>query len=278
MALHNLARVVSATTGTGTLTLGSAVSGFLSFADAGVVDGEQVVYAIRDGANSEIGLGIYTASGTTLSRSVIYESTNGGNAINCSGSQEVFITVAAERIGWQLALSESGASFANFTGVSGTWSSDGSIIKQTDTAASARYALINQIYPIAACAFELQVQVKTSGTSKRGGFVIGSATANTNLAMVAYIDPGGDTVSVERGGNQVMLNPSVTVNIDTWYTLRLVMFAGSCSVWLDGTFLGTGHNNITVANGSYLGLYSFGAEAWFRNIKAWTLPLPFTPF
>ena len=36
MALHNLARVTSATTGTGTLTLGSAVSGFLTFADAGV--------------------------------------------------------------------------------------------------------------------------------------------------------------------------------------------------------------------------------------------------
>ena len=96
--LHNLARVSSATTGTGTLTLGAAVSGFLTFADAGVVDGETVTYAIRDGANSEIGRGVYTASGTTLSRAVIYESTNGGSAISCSGSQEVFITAAAESI------------------------------------------------------------------------------------------------------------------------------------------------------------------------------------
>lgn len=96
MALHNLARVASATTGTGTLTLGSAVSGFLTFADAGVADGETVTYAIRDGSASEIGRGVYTASGTTLTRATIYESTNSGNAISCSGSQEVFITVAAE--------------------------------------------------------------------------------------------------------------------------------------------------------------------------------------
>ena len=98
MALHNLARVVSATTGTGTLTLGAAVSGFLLFADAGVADGETVTYAIRDGANSEIGRGVYTTSGTTLTRASILESTNGGAAINCSGSQEVFITVSAEDI------------------------------------------------------------------------------------------------------------------------------------------------------------------------------------
>jgi hypothetical protein len=98
MALHNLARVTSATTGTGTLTLGSAVSGFLSFADAGVANGETVTYAIRDGADSEIGRGVYTTAGTTLTRATIYESTNGGAAINCTGSQEVFVTAAAENV------------------------------------------------------------------------------------------------------------------------------------------------------------------------------------
>jgi hypothetical protein len=98
MALHNLARMTSATTGTGTLTLGSAVSGFLSFADAGVANAEVVTYAIRDGSASEIGRGTYTTSGTTLSRDTILESTNSGNAISCSGSQEVFITAAAEDV------------------------------------------------------------------------------------------------------------------------------------------------------------------------------------
>lgn len=106
MALFNLARMTTATTGTGTITLGSAVSAYNTFALAGVTDGATVTYAIRDGANSEIGRGVYTSSGTTLTRAVILGSTNGGSAINLSGSAEVFITPAAEDIPLLLSTGE----------------------------------------------------------------------------------------------------------------------------------------------------------------------------
>jgi hypothetical protein len=95
--LFNLARMSTATTGTGTITLGSSVSGFLSFAAAGVQNGDTITYAIRDGANSEIGRGVYTASGTTLTRNVL-KSTNSDAEINLSGGAEVFITAAAENV------------------------------------------------------------------------------------------------------------------------------------------------------------------------------------
>lgn len=95
--LYNLARMTTATTGTGTITLGSAVSGYKSFSDAGISNGETITYAITDGTASEIGRGVYTASGTTLTRSVL-KSTNSNNAINLSGSAQVFITPAAEDI------------------------------------------------------------------------------------------------------------------------------------------------------------------------------------
>lgn len=96
--LYNLARMTTATTGTGTITLGSAVSSYLSFADAGVQNSDTVTYAIVDGNNREVGRGVYTSSGTTLTRATILESTNSNAAINLSGNAEVFITAAAEDI------------------------------------------------------------------------------------------------------------------------------------------------------------------------------------
>lgn len=99
--LYNLARVSTSTTGTGTITLGAAaVSGgvtYLTFANAGVQDGDTVTYAIADIGNSasEIGRGVYTASGTTLTRTVL-KSTNANSAINLSGNAQVFICAAAE--------------------------------------------------------------------------------------------------------------------------------------------------------------------------------------
>lgn len=93
--LFSLARMLTPTTGTGTVTLSTTKTGYLSFASAGVSDGDIIAYAITDGANSEIGYGVYTASGTTLTRNV-RRSTNSNSAISLSGSAEIAITPAAE--------------------------------------------------------------------------------------------------------------------------------------------------------------------------------------
>ena len=92
--LFNRAKMTTATTGAGTVTLGSASSGFQSFADAGVADGDVVQYVIEEGANFEIGTGTYTASGTTLTRTPT-ESSNSDAAITLAGAAQVAITAVA---------------------------------------------------------------------------------------------------------------------------------------------------------------------------------------
>ena len=84
----------STTTGTGTITLAGAVSGFQAFSAIG--NGNTTYYAIVGTTQWEVGLGTYTLSGTTLSRDTVLSSSNSGSAVNFSaGTKNVFVTYPA---------------------------------------------------------------------------------------------------------------------------------------------------------------------------------------
>jgi len=92
----NRVLVSTATTGTGTITLGAGLAGYRSFGGAGIANGSIVRYLIIDGNNWEIGTGTYTSSGTTLSRTVQESSAGGTTAISLSGGARVGVIAAAQ--------------------------------------------------------------------------------------------------------------------------------------------------------------------------------------
>ena len=101
-------KVSTSTTGTGTIALGSPEDGFYDFSEGGISDGDTVRYVIENGNNFEIGTGVYTASGTTLTRNAeqtLVSGTAGTTSeITLSGTSTVFITAATRNFSYQTAM------------------------------------------------------------------------------------------------------------------------------------------------------------------------------
>ena len=98
LVLADRVQDLTLTTGTGTVTLtGTPTVGYQSFG-AAIGNGNTTYYTITGGSQFEVGIGTYTAAGTSLSRDTVLSSSNGGALVNFSaGEKTVFVTYPAER-------------------------------------------------------------------------------------------------------------------------------------------------------------------------------------
>jgi len=96
--LADRVKETTTTTGTGTVTLLGASTGYQSFSAIG--NGNTTYYTIagQTGSEWEVGIGTYTSSGTTLSRTTVLSSSNSGSLVSFSaGTKDVFVTQPSSR-------------------------------------------------------------------------------------------------------------------------------------------------------------------------------------
>lgn len=97
LVLADRVKETTTTTGTGTVTLLGASTGYQSFAAVG--NGNTTYYCIagQTGSEWEVGIGTYTSAGTTLARDTVLSSSNAGSLVNFSaGTKDVFVTLPSE--------------------------------------------------------------------------------------------------------------------------------------------------------------------------------------
>ena len=124
LALYDRVRETSTIVGTGTATLLGAVSGYQSFSVVG--NANTTYYCIFNTGTTEweVGIGTYTASGTTLSRTTVLASSNAGSLVSfTAGTKDVFVTYPAGYTAF--ATNNPGSSgnvlTSNGSGVGPTW-------------------------------------------------------------------------------------------------------------------------------------------------------------
>lgn len=96
LVLADRVKETTTTTGTGTIILAGASTGYQSFSVIG--NGNTTYYTIsgQTGSEWEVGLGTYTSSGTTLARTTVLSSSNAGSLVNFSaGTKDVYVVYPA---------------------------------------------------------------------------------------------------------------------------------------------------------------------------------------
>jgi len=183
LVISDRVKETTTTTGTGTYTLGGAVTGFETFT-ANLSNSDTTYYACTDNTDFEVGIGTFTASGTTLARTTILASSNSNNAVSwSSGTRTIFCTLPASKT---VFLDASG----NAT-IGGTVTATGSFIIGSADMNEADLEKLDGITNGTIAASKAVVvdankdassfrNLTASGAITAGSFVIGSADINEN--------------------------------------------------------------------------------------------------
>jgi len=182
LVIADRVRETSTTTGTGTLTLDGAVTGFRTFSSA-IGNTNTCYYTITMNGDYEVGLG--TVGAGTLARTTILKSSNSNTAVNFgAGTKDVFVTYPADK-----AVYKDASNNVNALGTisSGVWNGT-----------------------------EITVPYGGTGVATLTGIVKGNGQSAFSAAVAGtdYVTPTG----TETLTNKTLTNPTVTNYVETPYT------------------------------------------------------------
>ena len=262
LVVKDRVKEATTTTGTGTISLDGAATGFQTFV-AGIGTTNTTYYAIVDNntGDYEVGIGTITdATPDTLSRDTILESSNAGSAVNLqAGTKDVFCTYPAEK---SVYLDSSGQLILDGTAITATASElnfvDGvtsSIQTQIDSFANSLEGVKND-YVYTATASQT---VFSGADDNTNTLVIDLAgLVNVFLNGVRLIRDTDYTVSA--AGDSITLTTGATVNdlleVEVFgnFTGQSGAEVGITGGLIDGVDIG----NTTAGDGTFVDLTATG--------------------
>lgn len=260
LVLKDRVKETTTTTGTGTLTLGGAVTGYQSFSSA-IGNTNTTYYAIYLDGGSEWEVGIGTVSAGALSRDTILASSNSGSAVNFSAGQKtVWCDYPAGKAVYTDASGSVSQSIVNISGVTGGISTPDFV--QFDTTATPTIALGKQRWNVDTntLAFgiidgtrEVQIGqqmyalvVNAEATTITKGQAVYLFQATGNKASVKLANNTGDATSaktlglvvenIAAGGTGFVITQGVLDKLDTSaYTEGATLYLGATAGSLTAT-------------------------------------------
>ena len=203
------------TTGTGTVTLLGAVSGFEAFSAIGNTNTTYYAIVHQSADEWEVGIGTYTLSGTTLARTTVLSSTNSDAAVDfAAGTKDVFVTYPADKAVYVSAspafinVSVGGA----LTGVSAAFTNHVSVNSLAVVGATSIGGALSGI----SATFSNHVSANTLavvGITSIGGSLVGtSATFGDHVSVSSFAATGIVSVGGSLVGTSATFGDHVSVS------------------------------------------------------------------
>jgi hypothetical protein len=276
LVLKDRVKETTTTTGTGAITLAGAATGFQSFAAVG--NANTTYYAIQDSTAGtwEVGIGTYTASGTTLSRDTVLSSSNSGSLVNFgAGSKDVFVTYPSEfsstaQVG-DLALATTAP-----TGP-GTWLETGKYYSKAayPELAAAIGSVADLGTPVTVPQAQLPKQFTAVGTA---GFAYNTATDGT---VTVAIGVSGAIRTTTDGVNWVGVPSTTTAALnEIRYINSNFVVVGNAGVfsstngttWVSrASVAATNLNSVAFGAGRYVAVGNSGAVIQSTDLVTWNI-------